>query len=100
MISWILILVGGLWLIYILAINYFIPWLKSAYAYLTTKTAVTPATTVAVNTDQEDMVAGIAACFTITAIAKKRGDVQLAAQVAQVRVTLAGMADDSVAPTA
>jgi hypothetical protein len=42
----------------------------------------------------------MSACFAITAIAKKRGDSELAAQVADVRVSLAKLADDSVKPAA
>ena len=96
MISWILTLVGGLWLAIILANNYVLPFIKKLWP---TAVPATVTTTVAKADDYADMVAGIAACFAITAIAKKRGDVNLAAQVAQVRVTLAQIADDSVAPT-
>lgn len=98
MISWILIIVGVLWLAVILAKNYGIPLWNKLFTSAPVPASVT--TTVAKVDDYADMVAGIAACFAITAIAKKRGDVTLAAQVAQVRVTLAGLADDSVAPTA
>jgi len=93
MISWILILVGGLWLAVILAKNYGIPLIQKFWP-----TAV-PASVVATVDkidDYADIVAGMSACFAITAIAKKRGNTALAAQVADVRVSLAKLSDDTI----
>lgn len=97
MISWILILVGGLWLAVILAKNYGIPLIQKLRPGTVPASVVS---TVDKVDDYADMVAGIAACFAITAIAKKRGNTALAAQVADVRVSLAKLADDSITPAA
>ncbi len=46
--------------------------------------------------DYADLVAGLSSCFALTAIAKKRGNAALASQIAEVRVTLAKLPDDTV----
>jgi hypothetical protein len=92
MLSWILILAGGLWLAAI-GINY----LKSKGVSFAGAKVEAAANKI---DDYADIVAGMSACFAITAIAKKRGDSELAAQVADVRVSLAKLADDSVKPAA
>lgn len=97
MLAWILIIVGGLWLTVIVVNNCVFPAIKKLWP-----TAIPAAVTTVVDKvdDYADIVAGISACFAISAIAKKRGNAELATQVATVRVLIAKLADDSVIPVA
>ena len=66
---------------------------------------VTTATTVPtapanVDEDYADMITAIGACFTITAIAKKRKNAALVQEVAALRVSIAKLTEDLVNPTA
>jgi hypothetical protein len=92
MLSWILIVIGALWLLVILA-NKVMPYVQSKWPSAIPSSV---ATTVDKIDDYADMVAGIGACFAITAIAKKRCNADLATQVAAVRVTIAKLSDDSI----
>lgn len=94
MLSWILILVGGGYLL-ITAAGKLVPFVKKL---IPSAIPDSVSSTVEKVDDYADMVAGISACFAISAIAKKRGNTELASQVATVRVTLAKLADDTVLP--
>lgn len=82
-----LIAVGIVWLIaYVIKnLSTLIPSIPSQVTTVATKVD-----------DYADIVAGISACFAITAIAKKRGNADLAKKVAEVRIAIAGLADDTV----
>jgi hypothetical protein len=91
-----LVVVAVLWITLILLKNYGLPLL--AKTGVSVPASVT--STVEKIDDYADIVAGMSAAFALTAIAKKRGNQELATQVAAVRVTLAKLADDSVTPAA
>ena len=84
MLPWILIVIGSLWLLVIVA-NKVIPFVNKLRAGTVPESV---ASTVDKIDDYADMVAAIGASFTITAIAKKRGNAELASKMAEVRVLI------------
>lgn len=88
MLAWFLIAAGVLWLAAIVINN--IKAVKNSVP----STVQTAADKI---DDYADIVAGMSAAFALTAIAKKRGNSTLASQVGEIRVTLAKLADDTIA---